>query len=126
MSGGSRTTMRWGWRCMVLAACTAVLAPVERARADGAFVVEDADVAKPGSCKVESWGAAADNRDGMLVSNPACVFDLGRPVELSASFARFRDEGEMGTTMVPKGKTQIFESGKASAALIVGTAFDLL
>src|SRR5262245_36181623 len=115
MSGASGESSRSCWRSILLAFATCLTLPVsvERAAADGAFVVEDADVAKPGSCKVESWGAAADNRDGMLVSNPACVFDLGRPVELSATFARFRDEGEMGTTMVPKGKTQIFESGKA-------------
>ena len=70
-------------------------------------------------------GAAADNRDGIFVTSPSCVFNFGRPVELGASFARFRDEGEMGTEMVLKGKTQLFESGKLSAALIVDTSFDL-
>src|SRR5262245_38316730 len=125
---GASAISRSSWRAALLAVATCLALPVsvERAAADGAFVVEDADVAKPGSCKVESWGAAADNRDGILVTNPACVFDLGRPVELGFSVARFRDEGEMGTELVLKGKTQLFESGKASAALIVDTSFDLL
>ena len=129
MPGTSGATSRWScWRCGVLALATgfATLSLVERAAADGAFVVEDAEVGKPGECKVESWGAAADNRDGIFVTSPSCVFNFGRPVELGASFARFRDEGEMGTEMVLKGKTQLFESGKLSAALIVDTSFDLL
>jgi hypothetical protein len=113
------------WALLGLLGCL-VLLGIDEVRADGAFVVEDAEVGTPGSCKVESWGAAADNRDGMLVTNPACVFNFGRPVELSAEFARFRDGGEMGTEMELKGKTQLFESGKLSAALQVSTVFDLL
>jgi hypothetical protein len=104
----------------------AVLSLVERAAADGGFVVEDAEVGKPGSCKAEAWGSGADNRDAIMVAAPSCVFNLGRPVELGASFVRFREGDEWGTEMVLKGKTQLFESGKLSAAVNFDTAFDLL
>jgi hypothetical protein len=103
-----------------------VLSLVEHAAADGAFVVEDAEVGKPGSCKVEAWGSAADNRDSNVVAVGSCVVNIGRPVELEAGFARFRDGGEMGSELGLKGKTQLFESGKFSAALAVETAFDVL
>ena len=104
----------------------AILSLVERAAADGGFVVEDAEVGKAGSCKVEAWGSAADNRDSILVAAPSCVVDIGRRIEFGADFVRFRDDGEMGSELGLKGKTQLFESGKFSAALTVGTAFDLL
>jgi hypothetical protein len=99
---------------------------VERARADGAFVVEDAEVGKHGSCKVEAWGSGADNRDFNVVAAPSCVVDFGRAIEFGAEIARFRDGGELGTELGFKAKTQLFESGKLSAALAVATAFDLL
>jgi hypothetical protein len=116
------------WRSILLACVPflAVLSLVERAAADGAFVVEDAEVGKPGSCKVEAWGSAADNRDGILVAAPSCVVNIGRPIEFGADFVRSREDGEMGSELGLKAKTQLFESGKFSAALAVDTAFDLL
>jgi hypothetical protein len=116
----------WRFILRVLVPFLAVLALVERAAADGAFVVEDAEVGKPGSCKVEAWGSAADNRDSNVVAVGSCVVNIGRPIELEAGFARFREDGEMGSELGLKGKTQLFESGKFSAALAVETAFDLI
>jgi len=128
MLGASETVSR-SWRrgaLLAVATCLAVPVSAERAAADGAFRVEDADSGTPGSCKVESWGSGADNRDSNFVTAPSCWFNFGRPVELGAELSRSRDGGEMGTELGLKGKTQLFESGKFSAALAVDTAFDLL
>lgn len=88
--------------------------------------MDDAEVGTPGSCKVESWGSAADNRDVNLVTAPSCVFNLGRPIEFGAQFSRFREGGEWGTEMELEGKIQLFESGKLSMALKGGAGFDLI
>src|SRR5437867_16557 len=50
--------------------------------AGGAYYVDDAEIGKIGSCEIESWGSFAANSDRIGVFSPACVVDLGRPVEL--------------------------------------------
>jgi hypothetical protein len=96
--------------------------------AGGAFVVDDADVGAVGSCKVESWAAFAGNTDFIGVVSPACVANLGRPVELNAAFARVRSDGEWGSLLVTKGKVNLIpvESNKIGLALIAGAGFDLV
>jgi hypothetical protein len=96
--------------------------------AGGAYAVDDAEVGKPGDCKVEMWGSFADNQNRIGVVQPACVFDIFRPVELSAQFLRFRAEGEWGTDLAIKGKTNIIpvEVGQVGLGFIAGAAFDLL
>jgi hypothetical protein len=96
--------------------------------AGGAFQVDDAEVGAVGSCKVESSGSFADNTDRIGIVSPACVVDLGRPVELTASFARFRSDGGWGAVLVTKGKVNLIpvEPNKLGLGVIAGTAFDLV
>src|SRR5262245_31327439 len=42
--------------------------------AGGAYLVDDADIGKPGSCQNEAWLATATHRDFTAVTSPACVF----------------------------------------------------
>ena len=86
----------------------AVLATSDRAQAAGAaYQVDTAEVSEPGSCKVESWVSSANNRDLIASVAPACVVNLGRPVELSSQFTRFRADDEWGTAAAPKVKFNI-------------------
>jgi hypothetical protein len=114
----------------VLALAVSILAMAlpTRVEAAGAFVVDDSEIAKPGECKVESWASFASNTDFLGVTSPACVANLGRPVELGFSLARFRSDGEWGSELVLKGKTNILpaEIGKIGLGLSGGVAFDLL
>jgi hypothetical protein len=111
-----------------VAAALAVLAGGEARAAGGAYVVDDVEVANPGECKVETFGQGADNRDFILAAVPACVFDFGRPVEVSSTLVHFRQDGELGTGLTLKGKTNILPAtvGRMGLGLSGGVAFDLL
>ena len=107
----------------------AVLAPVHRLQAaGGAYFVDDVEIGAPGSCKVESWVAFASNRDFIGVTSPACVANLGRPVELTATFARFHSGDVWGTGLVLKGKTNLVPvaTGNLGVGLLGGVALDLV
>lgn len=82
-------------------ALTACLLPTGEERAyaaGGAFAVDDVEIGKPGDCKVESWISFAGNSDFNAVTSPACVVNLGLPVELGAHLHRFRSDGVWGTS----------------------------
>src|SRR3954453_14720926 len=81
--------------------------PHEAGGAGGAFAVDDAEVGKPGECKVESWVSFADNNDFIAAAAPACVANLGRPVELGLQLQRARSGGEWGTGLTLKAKTNL-------------------
>ncbi len=106
---------------------TLALTPAAHA-ANGAFAVDDADVAAPGSCKIESFLAFASNRDFIAAATPTCAIDLGRPFEFSGQFQRFRADGEWGTSLQLKAKTNIIptETGKIGLGVAGGTFFDLV
>src|SRR5215210_2525716 len=75
--------------------------PVRRADAaklGGAYFVDDAEIGRLGSCEIESWGSFAANTDRIFVFSPACVFNLGRPVELGANFVKMRSDGAWDST----------------------------
>jgi len=74
------------------------------AQLGGAYFVDDADIGPVGSCEVESWASFASNSDRIFVSNPACVFELGRPVELGFTYLRTRSDGTWGTTLAAAAK----------------------
>jgi hypothetical protein len=117
------------WAGIGIAALAALALSTDRAHAaGGAFQVDDVEIGAVGSCKVESWASFAGNTDFIGVVSPACVADLGRPVELNAAFARFRSGGDWGSALVTKGKTTLIpvEPNKIGLALIAGTAFDLV
>jgi hypothetical protein len=105
-----------------------VLASGGRAEAaGGAFAVDDAEIGAPGSCKVESWLSFASNHDFLGVVQPACVANIGRPVELSGAFARVRQGGEWGSDAVLKAKTNLIpvEPGKIGLGLFGVLVYDL-
>jgi hypothetical protein len=114
----------------VVALLAALLLPIEARAAGGAYAVDDAEVDKPGSCKVESWASFAANsaRDFAGVVAPACVVSLGRPVELGAQFQRSRSDGEWGTALALHAKVNILpvETGKIGLGLSVAAPFDLI
>jgi hypothetical protein len=102
--------------------------PAPAQAAGGAFAVDDSEVGKPGECKVESWVSFASNRDFAGVTSPACVANIVRPVELGAQFQRSRSDGEWGTSLTLKAKTNILpaETGKIGIGLAIAAPFDLL
>ena len=99
------------------------------ARAAGAaYQVDTAEVSEVGSCKVESWISSAANHDVIASVSPACVVNLGRPVEVSSQFTRSRADGEWGTSAQPKMKTNLVPTAIGSWGFAIsGTAsYDLL
>jgi hypothetical protein len=98
------------------------------ARAAGtAFGVDTSEVSEPGSCKIELWASRADNHDAVVTANPACVVDIGTPVELSTQLVRSRADGEWTASIAPKAKAKIVPTqiGSFGFALAAGTAFDI-
>ena len=100
----------------------------ERARAAGsAYQVDTGLISSPGSCKVDSWASFAGNGDVFAAATPACVFDLGKAVEFSSQFSRFRSGGEWTTAAAPKVKTNIVPGGAIgewSVAVSASAAYD--
>lgn len=89
----------------------AVVGAGEARAANGAYSVDAADINGVGDCKVESWFSSARNTDFSAVSNPSCVVDLGRPVELDmlANYARSSDDVNLSFT--PKAKINLIPTG---------------
>jgi hypothetical protein len=75
------------------------------ARLGGAYYVDDAEIGSVGSCEVESWGSFAANGDRVMVFNPACVYNLGRPVEIGMSLIGLRAGGEWSSIFAASAKT---------------------
>jgi hypothetical protein len=94
--------------------------------AGGAFAVDDAEIGAPGSCKVESWASFASNHDFIGVVQPACVANIGRPVELGVQVVRSRADGEWGTSAALKAKTNLIpvDPGKIGVGLIGAMTYD--
>jgi len=76
----------------VLLVC--LLEPAFAARLGGAYYVDDAEIGKVGSCEIESWSSFAANGDRISVFSPACVFNVGPPVELGTNLVNLRSDGE--------------------------------
>jgi hypothetical protein len=117
-------------RTLAVALCAgAALAASDRAQAAGAaYQVDTAEVSEPGSCKVESWVSSANNRDLIASVAPACVLNLGKPVELSSQFSRFRIDDEWGTAAAPKLKLNIVPTaiGSWGVAFTAIAYYDLI
>ena len=99
------------------------------ARAAGAaYQVDTAEVSEVGSCKVESWISSASNHDVIASVSPSCVVSMFRPVEVSAQFSRTRSDGEWGTSVTPKVKTNIVPTaiGSWGFAISATAAYDLI
>jgi hypothetical protein len=115
--------------CIAAAMALTALALPQRAQAaSGGFFVDDVEVGAVGSCKVESWVSFASNRDFIGVTSPACVVNLGRPVELTAQFLRFKADNVWGTDVQLKAKTNLIpiEPSKIGLGLFGGVTLDIL
>jgi hypothetical protein len=114
-----------GMRVALCAASLAV-ATVPAQAAGTAYATDTAEVNEAGNCKVESWFSAASNQDAIAVVNPSCVVDLGRAVEVSAQIQRARSDGEWGTSVAPKFKTNLIPSaiGQWGVAIAGGAIYD--
>jgi hypothetical protein len=126
-----RATWRWFSRASLLRSlvCGSValflIAQVSQAfaaRLGGAYYVDDAEIGKVGSCEIESWVSFAANSDRIGVFSPACVFDLGRPVEVGTNIVGARSAGEPGGTGSLTGKTVVLPLGRKSVGLAVAGA----
>src|ERR1043166_5707888 len=87
---------------LAVAVCACVMSPAHAAGT--AYNADTADVHEPGHCKIESWFSWASNQDFLAVSNPSCVVDLSRPIEISAQIQRARVDDEWGASIAPKFK----------------------
>lgn len=96
--------------------------------AGAAYQVDTADVSEVGSCKVEAWASSAANHDVIASVSPACVVSMFRPVEVSAQFTRSRADGEWGTSVSPKLKTNIVPTaiGSWGVAISATASYDLI
>ena len=104
------------------------IAASEARAANGAYVVDDADAAGAGQCRVESWASFAANSDFIGAVAPACGIPFFKPAEIGALFLRTRQDGEWGTSVGVKGKMNLAPAdvGKLGIAASVGAAFDAL
>src|SRR5690242_2959157 len=76
----------------------ALLGSVGRLEAAGnAYAVDDADIGKAGSCQNEAWVSWGTNKDFVGVESPACVVQLGIPVEFSLLYQRTLTSGDWAT-----------------------------
>jgi hypothetical protein len=92
------------------------------ARLGGAYYVDDAEIGKVGSCEIESWASFAANSDRIGVFSPACVIDLGRPVEVGTNIVGTRSAGDAGGTGSLTGKTVLLPLSQKSVGLAVAGA----
>jgi hypothetical protein len=113
---------------VALLAVTTVLGASRAEAAGTAYGVDTAEVSEVGNCKVESWLSWASNQDFLAVTNPSCVVSFGHPVELSAQIQRTRADGEWGTSVAPKFKTNLIPSaiGRFGVAVAGGATYDAL
>jgi len=112
-----------------LAVCALACLMPPRAHAAGtAYGTDTADVGEVGNCKIESWMSWASNQDFLAVSNPSCIVDLSRPVEISAQIQRARADDEWGASIAPKFKTNILPTaiGRFGVAVAGGAMFDMV
>jgi len=115
------------WPALSLLAIAMALAPAAAQAAGGAFVVDDAEVGKPGECKVESWAQFGSNHDMAVIAQPACVINAGIPVELGGAIARTRSADEWSTSAGPKAKVNLLpiETGRVGVGLAGMAGWDL-
>jgi hypothetical protein len=75
------------------------------AKLGGPYFVDDAEIGKVGSCENEQWASSAHNGDHIYVFSPACVVQLGAPVEVGTNLVNFRSDGVIDATASLTAKT---------------------
>jgi hypothetical protein len=94
----------------------------DAAKLGGPYYVDDAEIGKVGSCEVESWNSSARNGDRISVFSPACVFQLGVPVELGTNLVNARSDGEGISTVSLTAKTVPLPIGPSGFGVAVSGA----
>jgi hypothetical protein len=122
------TTPRGTARLLLAVAVFACMIPPRADAAGTAYGTDTADVGEVGNCKIESWLSWASNQDFLAVSNPSCIVDLSRPVEISAQIQRARSDDEWGASIAPKFKTNLLPTaiGRFGVAVAGGAMFDMV
>jgi hypothetical protein len=100
----------------------ALASPQQALAANGAVAVDDTDMDPVGHCKVDSWASFASNRDRLGVVSPGCVFDLGRPVDVTFGFVRGRQDGVWESGATAKLRTLIVPGGVGQWSLLFSAA----
>jgi hypothetical protein len=102
-------------------------APREALAANGAVAVDDTDVDPVGACKLDSWASfASKNRDRIGMASPGCVFNFGRPVDITFGLQGARSDGTWATSTSVKVRTLLVpgEVGKFSLLFSAATSYD--
>jgi hypothetical protein len=97
------------------------------APAAGGLAVDDIDIDPVGHCKLESWLSFGSNRDRIGVATPGCVFEFGRPVDVTFGFVRGRFDGTQKSGATVKLKTLMTptETGKVGAAVSAAATYSI-
>ena len=66
----------WWIACAGIAVIAALPLHDRAWAANGAYVINTADISEAGSCKIETWLSTATNTDFSAVANPSCVVDI--------------------------------------------------
>lgn len=125
MNEKPRGEPRWA---AALLAITALLGAGRAEAAGTAYGVDTAEVSDIGNCKIESWLSWASNRDFLAIANPSCVVGIDHGIEVSTQIQRFRQDGEWGTSVAPKLKTNLIPSaiGRFGVAVAGGATYDAI
>ncbi len=93
------------------------------AKLGGPYYVDDAEIGKVGSCEIELWASFAANKDHIYVFSPACVLNLGAPVELGTNLVNLRSEGVGDSTASLTAKIVPLPIGGGGFGLALSGAF---
>ena len=96
------------------------------AKLGGPYFVDDAEIGKVGSCENEQWASSAHNGDHIYVFSPACVVQLGAPVEIGTNLVNFRSNGVIDATASLTAKTvpiPLPGGGRPGFGLALSSAF---
>jgi hypothetical protein len=92
------------------------------ARLGGAYYVDDAEIGKSGSCEIETWSSFSRTGDRIAVFSPACVVDVGRPVEFGTNLVDIRFDGQEDVLATVTAKTVPIPIGRTGFGLAIAGA----
>lgn len=93
--------------------------------AGGAYMVDDADIGKSGSCQNEAWISTATSHDIVAVESPACVVTVGLPIEFTAFYQRARTASDWATTLGGQIKAVPVNTDKLAVSWSIGVLKDV-
>ncbi len=123
--------MQCDWRRAfgaIFCVAATLMLPAQVQAAGGAFAVDDAEIDAPGSCKIDSWVAFASNKEFGAIVAPACVVNLGIPIELGGELGRSRADDIWGTGGAVSAKVNLIPVDKHpfGLGLVMGKSWDLI